>query len=1070
MARTRSKKKSTGQHPSTIPQKRGADQETHDLDPLYAIKDIIGENNTQYLIDWENNRVTGEAYAPTWEPKANANRAAVDAWERVKRERDFEPNARRAIAQGTSGSQRPQHSNPVNIHDTLNTHAEVLSREPEIPDSLESHETPPQRPSVIVQVQPSDVVVKAEYSEFPGSSSLESIVNPNTSARFPIGTVIPDSQPGPSSLTQATLLSSQHERIQQVPKTSLANTGSGHHSNSIIDTINSVSGFLTTTGGQNSNEGVQNVHNSSSKKGVTENSAGNINSTNQTDSWLTASYPVSTAPLAVPEEHVRTGERSVLSSVSVHQSIESDSGTIPPHSQEHQTVPSVSPTEYRSVMSSIPQDVGGDAEMSDAPSLASNTSQPATTFKEKLTALRASGAATRAARMSQSGPSSAIPDHRGTSASGPINNTGSGPFLQSAVSQPTTQVESEQFVMPAGLSQGGSSITLQKPSLGQSEYIVALPMAPALQNSYKQYIFNNRAAIESFTNAETPDQVVKDQITKLMLMVERAENLLIHADLAKSASPEPTTTSIEARMNWGKYASAKFDFLGHFLVAVNRCNAHIAILVQGAQLLGLLERFLKEIKVRYYRVDNHVGSHEGTGRMATITLIPTGAEGARYIVRRANAVIVVDGSFDPKAAHVRSFRTDYSDANLLTPVLHLVIANSAEHVGYCLPKEIEDPVLRQKLLLGFMAQARNEAGKLPAGYPSPSEAATQVAHYILKNRRAYEKDDLVKHGEEMNDGKPAEWPLPSLGEVAGLSTLVAPQVSGGSVGAPSQAHEGPMEVDVEGQVDAGSAGPQAQKRGLGTVVEEDTESSKKQRVAPAEGSLPSSNMESEAADPSNLEHPGHEGAEAEAGLREAISSLTEELGDYQELLQQTQDQSKPLTKEVRALKKERDEKAAALKQAEGRSQAQETKITTLQGDLGRLGAQVSQMREMMTGSQVPERAEWVRLQTAKETAEAEVARLVSKLRLTEEDFEFTRAQYQAASTAAVEARAEVEGLRRRNEELERVSGEERAGLVALLENREREEDVKDREIRRLKTKVEVLEDILRTKTGVVEID
>ena len=53
-----------------------------DLDPqrYWAIKDIVGETETEYLIDWEDNPITGELYQPTWEPKANANKGAVADW------------------------------------------------------------------------------------------------------------------------------------------------------------------------------------------------------------------------------------------------------------------------------------------------------------------------------------------------------------------------------------------------------------------------------------------------------------------------------------------------------------------------------------------------------------------------------------------------------------------------------------------------------------------------------------------------------------------------------------------------------------------------------------------------------------------------------------------------------------------------------------------------------------------------------------------------------------------------------------------------------------------------------
>jgi hypothetical protein len=64
----------------------------HEGEYTYKVRSIIDESKTSYKIDWEDDPVTGEKYAPTWEPKANANQAAIDDWllhqKRKKRKRD----------------------------------------------------------------------------------------------------------------------------------------------------------------------------------------------------------------------------------------------------------------------------------------------------------------------------------------------------------------------------------------------------------------------------------------------------------------------------------------------------------------------------------------------------------------------------------------------------------------------------------------------------------------------------------------------------------------------------------------------------------------------------------------------------------------------------------------------------------------------------------------------------------------------------------------------------------------------------------------------------------------------
>jgi len=55
-----------------------------DYDRDYELRAILDERRGRYLIDWEDDKVTGESYEPTWEPKRNANKSAVEDWERRK--------------------------------------------------------------------------------------------------------------------------------------------------------------------------------------------------------------------------------------------------------------------------------------------------------------------------------------------------------------------------------------------------------------------------------------------------------------------------------------------------------------------------------------------------------------------------------------------------------------------------------------------------------------------------------------------------------------------------------------------------------------------------------------------------------------------------------------------------------------------------------------------------------------------------------------------------------------------------------------------------------------------------
>ncbi|KAM7204190.1 hypothetical protein V8F33_001825 [Rhypophila sp. PSN 637] len=76
---------------------------------LYEIRDIKAEkwrgNTLLYLIDWADDRVTGEAYENTWEPAQNVTRAAIEDWEREKQRRQaIERRSQRSSVESSSES------------------------------------------------------------------------------------------------------------------------------------------------------------------------------------------------------------------------------------------------------------------------------------------------------------------------------------------------------------------------------------------------------------------------------------------------------------------------------------------------------------------------------------------------------------------------------------------------------------------------------------------------------------------------------------------------------------------------------------------------------------------------------------------------------------------------------------------------------------------------------------------------------------------------------------------------------------------------------------------------------
>jgi len=52
-------------------------------DLYYTIRGILDENETNYLVDWED--IGSQSFSPTWEPKSTVTDLAIKAWEEDKK-------------------------------------------------------------------------------------------------------------------------------------------------------------------------------------------------------------------------------------------------------------------------------------------------------------------------------------------------------------------------------------------------------------------------------------------------------------------------------------------------------------------------------------------------------------------------------------------------------------------------------------------------------------------------------------------------------------------------------------------------------------------------------------------------------------------------------------------------------------------------------------------------------------------------------------------------------------------------------------------------------------------------
>lgn len=191
-----------------------------DYDKEYKVKNILGENKRQYLIDWAEDEETGAQYPPTWEPKSYVNKEAVQDWkdQQARKVQETQAQASSSAAPATPSRRRKGKSRRVvesssdaspawSKKQSPRQQAEVSGQaepgsqpEPEIVESqTEAAAEPESADSPLFEpvVEPSEARSSYAAGEYQKFSSLGVLASsePSASASQPIADTQPVSSP-----------------------------------------------------------------------------------------------------------------------------------------------------------------------------------------------------------------------------------------------------------------------------------------------------------------------------------------------------------------------------------------------------------------------------------------------------------------------------------------------------------------------------------------------------------------------------------------------------------------------------------------------------------------------------------------------------------------------------------------------------------------------------------------------------------------------------------------------------------------------------------------------------------
>ena len=427
-------------------------------------------------------------------------------------------------------------------------------------------------------------------------------------------------------------------------------------------------------------------------------------------------------------------------------------------------------------MSDLPQSMA-----SPAPKISHPTTIPTApggmSLKEKLRNMRASSAASMAAKRAKEATQSArttkspsiIPEKAPHQEIGDdrleVQSLDIPMVLRSSLNDQHAPLQPSKLAIHREMSEQNVVTTLETPRLDKMEFIVPLPMNTRVRDQYVSTIHYYRQAIERFMLDDHPSRELLDL---MQTMIHRVHRVTVHIDLENNGALTQQDVSPEEEATWAENCSSKFQFLRHFFGAAHQQDKHVAILAQPGRSLDIIENFLKGRHVRYNRPDALSISDPSTAKgLMQVSLIATGNEGATTVPRGADVIIAFDSSFNARDPQVKTLRAHVVNASQMSPVVHLIVYSSAEHINRCLPTSLSSSE-RLKALVRCVTETRREVGILLPDEAGPAAAAEEVAAFIEAG------------------GMEGQWALPSIRGIEGVQVIESSQNLGSSTQSETQ--------------------------------------------------------------------------------------------------------------------------------------------------------------------------------------------------------------------------------------------------------------------------------------------
>ncbi|EAS31071.3 uncharacterized protein CIMG_06550 [Coccidioides immitis RS] len=543
-------------------------------------------------------------------------------------------------------------------------------------------------------------------------------------------------------------------------------------------------------------------------------------------------------------------------------------------------------------------------------------------------------------------------------------------------------------------------------SLGPFEFVIPLSMDSRVKDDYDRTLreaskcIRRFVASASFAEGTAVEVDVGSLALQMQRMIEQLNNITTHPDLNLPDQPSSGPLDVAKEASWAEYSSSKFQFLSYFMDAVLEDPLeraiHVIVMVKPGAAVDIMRKYFLG-----KQLDLVPSEEPGNQQLVFVSrhlsfqifTVEDKSPAASY--KDPTVIVALDNAFSADDPLVRKLRTTGSSGRLV-PAIRLIISNTAEHIALCLPKCCDFDRLR--LLVQYTNSYSSIAGDLQDDALGVQENAEETLRYL------------------MSDPDTREWPL---ADVETVEILTPDQAS-------SLEPEELCKMSIS-----------RQKRWLDDEGDDAANSSKRQRTTPLQDithindSVKGPSQENQEASRLNVQVELDSDAMLQINeLRSALADARKRLRAMETNFAKLQHRYESKNERYHKTRRELEQSAESAKKSETRIERQKGEINKLKDERSELTKELQEARDIVkAGGGLAADLEIAREEIRKLSQEK--SNLERTAQQERSQSEFTRLQYQNASSAAAQSGIEVRQLKEQVEELERKCNGEAAKLKQL---------------------------------------